>query len=51
MSRERTRIIIDGVTVIVLKNGSTTLIDYSSEIEAYEAAKATIDAEIIEASE
>ncbi|MDB4726229.1 hypothetical protein OAF54_02240 [bacterium] len=51
MSRDRTRIIVDGVTVIVLKNGSTTLTDYNNEIEAYEAAKALIDIEISEAGE
>ena len=46
--RDRTRITVDGITVELLKDGSVTQTDYATEIEALEAAKALIDAEIAE---
>lgn len=50
-NRNRTRIIVDGTVVQLLKDGTTTLTDYDTELEALNAAKVLIDAEISEGSE
>lgn len=48
MSRDRTRIIVDGTTIEQLKDGVRTVTDYDSEIDALNAAKVLIEAEIAE---
>lgn len=50
-SRNRTRIIVDGTIVELLKDGTTTSTDYDTELAALNAAKDLIDAEISEGSE
>lgn len=50
MSRNRTRITVDGTVVELLKDGVTTVTDYDTELEALNAAKALIDTEIAEQS-
>ena len=50
-SRDRTRITVDGTVVEVLKDGTTTVSDYPTEIEALNAAKTLIDAEIAEVND
>ena len=47
-SRNRTRIIVDGTVVELLKDGVTTVSDYPTEIDALNAAKALIDTELAE---
>jgi len=48
MSRDRTRITVDGNVIEMLKDGITTVIDHNTELEALEAAKVLIDEEISE---
>lgn len=48
MARNRTRIIVDGITVEQLKDGVRIVTDYDTELEALNAAKALIDSEIVE---
>jgi hypothetical protein len=48
MSRDRTRIIVDGIVIELLKDGVKTITDYDSEIEALNAAISLIEAEIAE---
>jgi len=50
MARDRTRITVDGTVVEILKDGVTTHTDYDTEVEALQAAKDAIDAEITEIS-
>lgn len=48
MSRNRTRITVDGTVVELLKDGVTTVTDYATELEALNAAKVLIELEIAE---
>lgn len=48
MARDRTRIIVDGTVIELLKDGVKTITDYDNEIEALNAAKTLIDNEIAE---
>lgn len=48
MSRDRTRITVDGKVVELLKDGVTNVYDYDTELDALNAAKDLIDAEIDE---
>ena len=48
MARNRTRITVDGTVVEQLKDGVRIVTDYDTEIEALNAAKTLIEAEIAE---
>tara|TARA_R110000868_G_scaffold201044_1_gene448619 strand:- start:262 stop:417 length:156 start_codon:yes stop_codon:yes gene_type:complete len=51
MAHDRTRIIVDGLVVQLLKNGTTTVTEYNTLLEALNATKTLIDTTISELGE
>tara|TARA_R110000803_G_scaffold46198_17_gene97145 strand:- start:5540 stop:5695 length:156 start_codon:yes stop_codon:yes gene_type:complete len=51
MAHDRTRIIVDGLVVQLLKNGTTTVYEYDTDLESLNAAKTLIDTTISELGE